>query len=221
MTDTADSGVSAAPPTSERRGLARRILWPVAAGCIVVAIALAVIVWLPLDEVVEADIRDAIVGYETSTEAAWPADQPIALPLGPAERAALAAEVERRRAGFATDGALSHDGPELAVDYFASEARSDWPWIVTGWRAKVVYFDFVRQTLRGDVIVRAGVRSARQRRRMSTEAGRLVAPRWIWDREGIVYEYVLRDTGDAWKVVSSHQWGVCGPHGEDPTPGHL
>jgi hypothetical protein len=208
------------PQARRGRGLTRRILLPLAVGLAVVAAALAVIVWLPLDEVVEADIRDAIVGYETTAAAAWPADQPIALPLSEEQRAALAAEVGRRRATYATDEALSHYGPELAVRDFVSEARRDWPWIVTGWRARIVYFDFVRQTLRGDVIVRAGVLRARQRRRMSTQQGRLVAPRWLWDGEGVVYEYTLRDTGDAWKVVSSHQWGICGPNGEDPTPGH-
>ena len=55
---------------------------------------------------------------------------------------------------------------------------------------------------------------------MSTAQGRLVAPRWRWDDEGVVSEYTLRDTGEAWKVVSSGQWGTCGPNGEDPTPGH-
>ena len=187
--------------------------------CVVVALALAVIIWLPLDAQVEADVRAAIVGYETSAEAAWPADQPITLPLEESDRAALAADVERRRAAFATEEALSHYSPELAVQDFAASARRDWPWIVTGWRARIVYFDFVRQTLRGDVIVRAGVLRARQRRRMSTGQGRLVAPRWLWDGEGVVYEYTLRDTGEAWKVVSSAQWGICGPYGEDPTPG--
>jgi hypothetical protein len=205
--------------TPARGGLARSVFLPIAVGLAIVATALAVIVWLPLDAHVESDVREAIVGYETSTEAAWPADQPIALPLGAAQLAALAADVERRRAAFATEEALTHYGPELAVQDFVESSRRDWPWIVTAWRTRIVYFDFVRQTLRGDVIVRAGVRRARQRRRMSTQQDRLVAPRWVRDPQAIVLEYVLRDTGDAWKVVSSHQWGVCGPNGEDPTPG--
>jgi hypothetical protein len=220
MTDDVGDCATPLPPRLGRPSLVRRVLVPVAAGLVVVAVALAVIVWLPLDAQVEADVREAIVGYETSTEAAWPAEKPIALPLTEEERAALAADVERRRAEFATDEALAHYGPGLAVRDFAASSRRDWPWIVTGWRARIVYFDFVRQTLRGDVIVRAGVLRARQRRRMSAALGRLVAPRWRWDEEGIVIEYTLRDTGDAWKVVSSHQWGICGPNGEAPTPGH-
>ena len=220
MTDDVDG--SAATPSRRPRwtGVVRRVLPPVAVGILVVAVALAVVIWLPLDAQVEADIRAAIVGYETSTEATWPADQPIALPLSEEQKAALVADVERRRATFATGEALTRYGPELAVQDFATSSRRDWPWIVTGWRARIVYFDYVRQTLRGDVIVRAGVLRARQRRRMSTEQGRLVAPRWLWDREGVVYEYALRDTGETWKVVSSGQWGTCGPHGEEPTPGH-
>lgn len=214
-----DEGHEDARNAKRARRLSRRFVAPIAVGMLVVAVALAVIVWLPLDEVVEADIRDAIIGYETSTEAAWPAEQPIALPLSEEQKAALAAAVERRRAEFATDEALARYGPGLAVQDFVSEARRDWPWVVTGWRAKIVYFDFVRQTLRGDVIVRAGVLRARQRRRMNTQQGRLVAPRWVPDPEVHVFEYALRDDGDTWKVVSSAQWGTCGPNGEDPTPG--
>ncbi len=220
MDDLNGSAPAPAPPAT-RCSLAARVLRPVFVGLAVVAAAVAVIVWLPLAADVKADIQDAIVGFESAGEATWPASEPITLPLTEAEQAALAADVERGLQPYASDEALAAFDPRLAVQDFTESSSGTWPQVVTGWRARVVSFDFVRQTLRGDVIVRAGVRRARQLGRMSAQKGRIVALRWLWDDVGVVREYTLRDTVDAWKVVEWSYWGVCGPNGEHPTAGGL
>jgi hypothetical protein len=91
--------------------------------------------------------------------------------------------------------------------------------VVTNWDGDVVSFDFVRQTLRGEVIVRAGVRRAHQVGRMNEEKQRIVARRWIWDDGADIYEYALRDDGMSWKVVKTSHWGTCGPEGENVVEG--
>lgn len=193
----------------------RRVLVPVAIGLAVVAAALAIIVWLPLDAKVEADIKEALVGYETSREVAWPASQPITLPLTVAEQAALADDLRRGLSRVAAGDALAGLDARETVQAFAYSAVQSSPWVITKWDGEVVFFDLVRQTLRGDVIVRAGVRRGRQTGRMKAERQRIVALRWVWDDGADIYEYTLRDTGDTWKVVAATHWGVCGPDGED------
>ena len=71
----------AARPTS----LLRRLAAPVAIGLAVVAAAIAIIIWLPLDAEVEADVKEALVGYEVSREVAWPATEPFVPPLSAAD----------------------------------------------------------------------------------------------------------------------------------------
>jgi hypothetical protein len=197
----------------------RRFLAPVAVGLAVVAAALAVIVWLPLDAEVESDVKEALVGYETAREVAWPASQPIDLPLTVAEQAALADDLRRGLSSYAGGDALAGSDARGAVEAFAFAAMQNDPWVVTRWDGEVVFFDFVRQSLRGDVIVRAGVRRAHQSGRMKEARQRIVALRWVWDDGADINEYTLRDTGDTWKVVAATHWGVCGPDGEDVVEG--
>lgn len=197
----------------------RRVLRPAIAGLVVVAVAVAVIVWLPLDANVEADVKEALVGFETAREVAWPASEPIHLPLSDVRRASLAHDLRSGLARYATGDALAEFDARGAVLAFASSAAENRPWVVTKWAGEVVWFDFVRQTLRGAVIVRAGVRRAHQVGRMDADRQRIVALRWGRDNGADIYEYTLRDTGDAWKVVTVKHWGVCGPNGEDVVEG--
>lgn len=196
-----------------------RVLRPVLTGLTLVAAAISVIIWLPLDAELEADVKEALVGYETSREVAWPASEPLALPLGEEDRAALVAKVERSLQRHAADNALGDFDAAGAVKDFEAAATFDRPWVVTKWSGEVVSFDFVRQTLRGEVVVRAGVRRAHQTGRMNDEKGRVVARRWVWADGVVVVTYTLRDDGEHWKVVKAVPWGTCGPEGEDVAEG--
>lgn len=196
-----------------------RFVRPVLAGLVVVIVALAVIVWLPLDADVEADIKDALVGYETSRQVAWPASEPLVLPLSAEAEAALAASVERGHARYAAGLALGLLDADRAVARFLRIAASEQPWVVTKWAGEVVYFDFVRQTASGEVIVRAGVRRAHQVGQSRPKKGRVVARRWRWEDAVTIDEYTLRDDGKAWKVVKTSHWGTCGPEGENVVEG--
>jgi hypothetical protein len=163
------------PPAGESSPVSRlrRVAAPIAAGLVTVIVAIAIIIWLPLDAEVEADVKEALVGYEVSRE----------------------------------------------VSDYVTATTVNMPWVVTNWDGEIVHFDFVRQTLRGDVLVRAGVRRAHQVGRSSTEKQRVVARRWDWDDGADIFEYTLRDDGDTWKVVAATHWGVCGPDGEDAVEG--
>lgn len=213
MTDTGPSGTGRA---GSRRS---RVLWPVLAGLAIVAAAIAVIIWLPLDAEVEADVQEALVGYETSREVAWPASEPLVLPLSEAAKATLVARVERDLRRNAAGEALDDFDAAGAVSDFEAAATSARPWVVTKWRGEVVSFDFVRQTLRGEVVVRAGVRRDHQTGRMNDEKGRVVARRWVWADGAVVVTYTLRDDGEHWRVVQAVPWGTCGPEGEDVVEG--
>jgi hypothetical protein len=192
---------------------------PVAVGLAVVAAALAVIVWLPLDAEVEADVKEALVGYEVARDVAWPASRPISLPLPSAQRAALVEETGRGLSRYASGDALDDFDASQAVRRFETAAMTDAPWVVTKWAGEVVHFDFVRQSLRGAVIVRAGVHRTHQIGRMSDLKQRIVARRWVWDDGADIYEYTLHDDGESWKVVAAEHWGVCGPDGENVVEG--
>ena len=213
--DTTGPPAGESPPASRLR----RLVAPVAAGLAIVAVAVAVIIWLPLDAEVEADVKEALVGYEVSREVAWPATKPFIPPLSGADQAALAAEVERGLSRYAAGDALAGFDASRAVSDFVTASTVNAPWVVTKWDGEIVYFDFVRQTLRGDVLVRAGVRRAHQVGRSSTEKQRVVARRWDWDDGADIFEYTLRDDGDTWRVVAATHWGVCGPDGEDVVEG--
>ncbi len=198
-------------------GLVSRLRGPltvVLVGLAVVAAALAVIVWLPLDAQVEADVKEALVGYETSREVAWPASESYEPPVGDATKAALAADLERAVRRYAAGDALAAVAPARDVALFLKSLDDDDRWVVTGWDAEIVYFDFVRQTLRGDVVVRAGVRRAHQIGRSSPDKDRIVARRWLWEEDVDIYEYTLHDDGEGWKVVRAEHWGTCGPDGK-------
>jgi len=134
-------------PAVPRRpaGPVHRILRPVAIGLAVVAAAAAVIIWLPLDAEVAADLKTALVGYETAREVAWPATRPIAVPLKDADQAALAAEVRRSLSAYAAEDALAGFDVERVVRRFAEAAMLDQPWVVTKWEGEVVCFDFTRR----------------------------------------------------------------------------
>jgi len=207
-----------AAPTG-RVSRALRILRPVAVGLAVVAAVAAVIVWLPLDTDVEADVKTALTGYETARQVAWPPSRPIALPLTVAQQAALAAEVQRDLSLYAAGDALAAFDARRAVQAFAEETALKTPWVVTEWGGEVVYFDFVRQTLRGEVIVRAGVRRSHQAGRMDQELQRIVSRRWVKADGADIFEYMLRDVDGAWKVIATEHWGVCGPQGQDVVEG--
>jgi hypothetical protein len=199
--------------------LRSRVLWPLLGGLAIVSAALAVIIWLPLDAEIEADIRATLVGYETSREVAWPASQPFAPPVSRATETALAAETRREVARYTAGDALATFDSTSEVGLFLKAMGDGDDWIVTKWDAEVVHFDFVRQTLRGEVVVRAGVRRAHQIGRNSPVKDRIVARRWLWEDDVDVYEYTLRDDGERWKVVRVEHWGICGPDGQDVLEG--
>lgn len=198
---------------STTRSLLRRVLIPIAVGLGIVAAAAAVIVWLPLDKGVEADVKETLVGYETAREVAWPAASPITVPLPDAQQATLAAQVERDLDRYAAADALARIDTGRVAAAFAKAVRLDRPWVVTRWDAEVVYFDFVRQSLRGDVIVRAGVRRSHQVGRMNEKKQRIVARRWVTEDGVAIDEYRLRNIDGAWKVVDVDHWGRYGPQG--------
>lgn len=209
------------PPADESSPASRflRVVAPIAAGLVIVIVAIAIIIWLPLDAKVEVDVKEALVGYEVSREVAWPATKPFVPPLSGADQAALAAEAERGLSRYAAGDALAGFDASRAVSDFVTATTVNAPWVVTNWDGEIVHFDFVRQTMRGDVLVRAGVRRAHQVGRSSTEKQRVVARRWDWDDGADIFEYTLRDDGDTWRVVAATHWGVCGPEGDDVVEG--
>ncbi len=213
------AGVKPTASPSRWSGWTPRASWSIAVAAIV-AVAVAGILWLPLDSDVEADVREALVGYEVSRQVAWPAAEPLTLPLPGARQAALAGEVERGLSDYATGAALARFDAARAVRSFVAASVLGRPWVVTGWDGELVYFDFVRQTLYRDVIVRAGVRRAHQIGRSNVEKGRVVGRRWRWADGADIYEYTLHDDGEVWKVKAAKPWGVCDARGENVIEGH-
>jgi hypothetical protein len=203
------------PGTAARRTRRSR---PLAIGTVtIVAVVVAAayaILWLPLDERREADIRAALSGYETAGEIAWPAGEPLVLPLTDDQQEALAAHARARLSRFAAGAALAaYDGRAMAR-VFASVVERDMPWVVTKWRGEVVYYDFMRRTWRGEAIVRGGVLRSHQIGRMNEVWQRIRSRRWIEDGGADIFEYRLRsDEEGRWRVVAAHHWGVCDAEG--------
>ena len=179
---------------------------------LVAAVTYATGAWGPLSDGVQADVGQAIVGYELAKD-------PIRISgtagrdLTRSDRAALQERFLRRLERYATGPALA-DG--RAYDYVTvfkdSERRGRRIVGATGW---IAYWDGPRKDMDGEVHVRAGVGHRYEVILWDEDKDRAV-PQQDWVPSVVVYDYSLRQVDGVWKVADSAHWRFF-----DPATGQL
>jgi hypothetical protein len=168
--------------------------------------------WVPLSADTEAQVREAIVGFELAKASTRPNNM-IGKKLTPEDKAVLQARFLRGIQRFAS-------GPELqqwqSWDYaraLLEDERGGGEF--AGRSGKIVYWDFLRRGLDGCVVVRAGVGERYRIVRWDVEAGRAV-PYRSWEPSVSVDDYTLQKSGGVWKVFTTRHWMFY-----DPATGQL
>jgi hypothetical protein len=183
--------------------------------------AFAVWTWLPPTDETRDGTKRALVRYEVASQPIWPPEAYSQKKLSEAQRDAVAAALRRALGEVAAGDAVTGFDAEQAADAFV-RSEDDVPDVkVVAWRGEVVYFDFLRRTLRGTLLVRAGVRLSHQIGTWDAAAGRLSGVRWVPHDTVEVRDYTLDDYGDVWKVEAVEDYGYCKPEGTDLREGPL
>jgi hypothetical protein len=185
--------------------------------------AIAVWTWLPPTDETQDGVERAPVRYEVASQPIWPGEAYSQKKLSETQRDTVAAAVRHALGEVAAGDAVTGFDAEQAVDAFV-RSESDLPDVkVVAWRGEVVYFDFLRRTPKGRLLVRAGVRLSHRIGTWDAGAGELKHVTWIAHDTVEVRDYTLDDYGDVWKVEAVEDYGYCQPDGTDlregPPPG--
>ncbi|MBN2204781.1 MAG: hypothetical protein JW767_07150 [Thermoleophilia bacterium] len=205
-------------PAAARGGAARTAL-KLLLGLLALAGAVLLIVWLPPSAEVASAVEATVLEYELAREATWPKGATLGRRLSPADEQMLAVTLRTRVARHAAGEALESFDAAAVAATFADAAAADLVHAVTRWKGEVVYFDFVRHALPNGVIVRAGVAKAQRVGRVDALHQRVFARRWVWENDVVIYEYTLRETEGAWKVVEIEPWGSADIDGTNVVEG--
>jgi hypothetical protein len=207
-------GVASGSAIMRRR--VTRILLIALLGAAVVAAAAAVTyatgVWWPLSAGTQAQVEQAIVGFESARSSERPAGM-VGRRLTKADRAALQARFLQRLQRYAT-------GPALAWgdtwDYAAALRDDEWDAReLVGVSGRIVYWDGPRGGLGGRAHVKAGVERRYQVVTWDEASGKAV-PQQEWITGVVVKDYALRRVDGVWKVADTSTWRFF-----DPATGRL
>jgi hypothetical protein len=178
-------------------------------------VAGAVWTWLPPNDATQVALQDAVARFETAKYLVWPEAHYGEATLSAATR-------DRLREQWHTSLVSVAEGPALEaalkIDPVASllgALKARRRRVPIARRTEIVYFDFRRRTPRGELKVRAACDVIETTGRWDPVRGEIV------DRlEGRpddwcpLFDYSLRQYGDAWRVVSRE--ATPGPNGGPP-----
>ena len=157
---------------------------------------------LPPSRATTAGLQRAILRYELADAVSWPEGAYGRTLLTPAERDVLQARYEDALRATAT-GSVLRRGLELRPWSFMQEQRASYPrMLTTGAGGRLVYYEFVRRTLSGDVVVRALVRRFNDKANWHFRTGRLKHLGRDWWPTGLVMEYRLTKTAAGWRICT-------------------
>jgi len=175
----------------------------------------AIWTWLPPDDATQAAARSAIARFERAKGVLWPEDRYGQTTLPSGVRQELQ---ERRYRELMTlaEGAALEDALEIeAVEALLRTPTLNGGRITVASRAKVVYFDFRRRTLSGELKVRAAYDVVKTTGRWHPRAGGIVDT--VEDEPSDwcqIFEYTLTQHGDAWRIMAKEE--ASGPNGGPP-----
>ncbi len=150
-----------------------------------------------------ADLRRAVLRYGLAGAVSWPEGAYGRTRLTAAEQTAMQARYEAALQASATGTALRND---LGMQPWRSlqKQRSSYPrMLTTGTGGRIVYYDFVRRTLSGDLILRALVQRYEDKANWHFRTGKLKRLGRNWWPTGLVMEYRLTKTGAGWRIAAA------------------
>jgi hypothetical protein len=149
-----------------------------------------------------AQLRQAILRYELADAFAWPKGAYGRVRLSGAELAAMTSQYETAIRASTCGDLLASD---LSVEPWRSiqENRRRYPRMLsTGAGGRLAYYDFVRRTTKGDLVVHAIVQQYNDSASWDFARQRLKRLGRKWWRADMVSEYVYTQTDDGWRIVS-------------------
>ena len=156
--------------------------------------------WLGPSAATAADIKSTILRYELADAVSWPKAAYGRTQLTPAERQKLQARYEDALRSSATGSAL-RNGLALQSWGFMQRQRTSYPrMLTTGAGGRIVYYDFVRRTLTGELVVRALVQRFTDKANWHFQTDELKRLGRDWWQPGLVEEYRLTRTADGWRI---------------------
>ena len=168
-----------------------------------------------------ATVTAAVVGYELAPVPVWPAAYRGRRAFSAADRAALQRRADALMATYATGAVL---GRWLGADRPASmleDLRGGDGRMPIAARGRVVYYDFLRRTWDGRVVVRAAVEHTITSCRWSARSGAVDVDTRISPTVAIM-DYTLAAVNGVWKVAGVRGWrflDIAGGHITYDPPG--
>jgi hypothetical protein len=159
--------------------------------------------WLTPAAATTADLQRLILRFELADAVSWPEDAYGRTRLTSAEEASLKAGYEDA-VKASTTGSLERR--ELAIQpwRFMLKQRASYPrMLTTGAGGRIVYYDFVRRTVSGDLVVRALVQRYADKANWHFRTDKLKRLGRDWWPTGLVTEYRLTKTAAGWRIVAA------------------
>jgi hypothetical protein len=159
--------------------------------------------WLTPAAATTVELQRIILRYELADAASWPEGAYGRTRLTPAETGAIQVRYEDALRA-STAGSLERR--ELAIQpwRFMLKQRASYPrMLTTGAGGRVVYYDFVRRTVSGDLVVRALVQRYTDKANWHFRTDTLKRLGRDWWPTGLVNEYRLTKTAAGWRIVAA------------------
>lgn len=181
--------------------------WAALAAVLLAAGVFAAWRWTPPSTAGDAGLHDGVVRFEQALASIRPSEL-VGTSLTAADRESLQmAYVARLEDAAAGDALKKWRDWDYAKALLQDE---DGGVQITGCTEKVVYWDFLRREVDGDVAVHAGVEERFHRVKWDANAQRAV-PQPDWVAGVTVWEYTLRKTDANWRVVERTHWRFYDP----------
>jgi len=157
--------------------------------------------WLAPAAATTAGLQRVILRYELADAVSWPEGAYGRTRLTSAERDELQTGYEDALRASATGDVLRR-GLAMRSWGFMQRQRTSYPrMLVTGAGGRIVYYDFVRRTISGDLVVRALVQRFTDKANWRFSTGRLKRLGRDWWPTGLVMEYRLAKTVEGWRIA--------------------
>ena len=163
--------------------------------------ALAVWTWLPPTQESQDAIKQSIVRYDLASRIPWPEGHYGETVLPRVVQDQLLHEWRANLDETAEGDALTTASGYDPVEWLLTSRREQPDRVVLKVDGEVVLFDVRRRTLRGEVIVRAAVAQSIQTGTWDAKSRRVRDATWTTSDSCAIYDYVMRERGDTWKVV--------------------
>jgi len=149
-----------------------------------------------------SDLRQTILRYELADAVYWPEGAYGRTRLKPDEEEAMQTRYDDALRASATGAAL-RNGLALQPWRSLQKRRSTYPrMLTTGSGGRIVYYDFVRRTISGDLVVRALVQRYMDKAAWYFRTQKLKRLGRDWWPTGLVIEYRLTKTGAGWRITA-------------------